>query len=121
MDILVGICPSCGTSFQMEEEGKQGSKQKGEPAECKVLCGNPAAMPTGERLRGDQATKLYTDGNMHEMTRNEYIKTHGIDPEPVMQSVNKWRENQVRLWARQYGSESEVDEWIKRLSRKAQV
>jgi aryl carrier-like protein len=55
---------------------------------------------------------------MHEMTRNEYIKTHGIDPEPVMQSVNKWRENQVRLWARQYGTESEVDEWIKRLSRR---
>ncbi|GEM_PF-344501 len=117
MDPLVGVCPSCGKPFQMEKEGAQ---EEGLP-ECKDLCGNPAAMPTGERLRADQATKLYTDGNMHELTRSEYINTHGIDPEPVMQAVNKWRENQVRIWARQYGAENEVDEWIRRISRKSQV
>jgi hypothetical protein len=112
MDVLIGICPSCGKPFKTEKEG-------GEVVECAELCANPAAMPTGERLRGDQATKVYTDGNMHEMTRSEYIKTHGIDPEPVMQAVNKWREDQVRKWLSSFKSEDEVNEWIRRLSAKA--
>jgi hypothetical protein len=45
-------------------------------------------MPTGERFKTGQATKLYVDGNTNEMTR-EHIMTHGFDPEPVMQAVNK--------------------------------
>lgn len=56
-------------------------------------------MPTGERMMADQVTKLYVYGNMNEMKREEYIKTHGFDPEPVMQAVNKWREEQMEKWA----------------------
>jgi hypothetical protein len=76
-------------------------------------------MPTGTRVMADQATKLYMDRNMHEMKRQDYINTHGFDPEPVMQAVNKWREEQVRMWAASQGkSGEEVDEWIKKLSGK---
>jgi hypothetical protein len=113
MDPIVGVCPSCGKPFKIEEEGGL--------AECKEVCANPTAMPTGTRLMADQATKLYVDGDMHELTRNDYIKTHGIDPEPLMEAVNKWRENQVRVWARQFASEDEVNEWIRRLSKKPKV
>jgi hypothetical protein len=36
-----------------------------------------------------------------------------------MQAVNKWREDQVRIWAMSQGkSADEVDEWIRRLSAK---
>ena len=74
-------------------------------------------MPTGERTLADQATKLYVDGNMNEMKREEYIKTHGLDPEPVMQAVNKWREEQIMQWATSLGkSGEEVDQWIRRLT-----
>jgi hypothetical protein len=74
-------------------------------------------MPTGERFMADQATKLYVDGNMHEMTRDEYIKTHGFDPGPIMDAINKWREEQIRKWAAMQGiSGKEVDEWIRRLT-----
>ncbi len=57
---------------------------------------------------------------MHEMTREEYVKTHGFDPEPVMEAVNKWREEQIRKWAAIQGkSGKEVDEWIRRLTARS--
>jgi hypothetical protein len=65
---------------------------------CEDVCIRPADMPTCERLIADQATKLYVDRNMREMKHQEYIETHGFDPEPVMQAVNMWREGQVRKW-----------------------
>jgi hypothetical protein len=111
---MIGVCPSCGKPFKMEGEGE-------ELPECKEICANPAAMPTGERLMADQATKLYVDSDMHEMTRSEYIKVHGIDPEPVMEAINRWRENQIRQWMRSFKSQDEVDEWIRRLSKKPLV
>jgi hypothetical protein len=65
----------------------------------------------------DQATRLYVDGNMKEMKREEYIKVHGFDPEPVLQAIDKWREEQIRHWAASMGkSGEEVNEWIKRLT-----
>jgi hypothetical protein len=74
-------------------------------------------MPTGVRMMPDQATKMYVDGSMNEMNREQYIKTHGFDPEPVMQAVNKWREEQIKQWAASIGkSGEEVDQWIRRLS-----
>ena len=53
------------------------------------------------------------------MKREDYIKAHGFDPEPVIQAVNKWREEQIMKWAAMQGkSGKEVDEWIKRLTTK---
>ena len=67
----------------------------------------------------DQATKVYVDGSMREMQREEYILRHGFDPEPVLQAVNKWREDQVRKWASSQGkSPDEVEEWIRRITPK---
>ena len=87
---------------------------------CEDVCISPADMPTGERLMPDQATKLYVDGNMREMKRQDYIEIHGFDPEPVMQAINNWREEQVRKWAAFQGkSGEEVNEWIRKLTAKA--
>ena len=111
---MIGVCPNCGKPFQWEQ-GKGGEGW----VYCQDVCIGPDDMPTGARLMADQATKLYVDGKMHELTREEYIKSHGFDPEPVMQAVNKWREDQVRIWAMSQGkSADEVDEWIRRLSAK---
>ena len=110
---MIGVCPGCGKPFKIE------NAESGEVVYCEDVCINPAAMPTGERLMPDQATKLYVDGNMQEMKRQDYIQMHGFDPEPVMQAVNKWREEQVRKWAYSQGkSTDEVEEWIRRLSVK---
>ena len=111
---MIGVCPGCGKPFRIE-------KAKGDEGwvYCEDVCINPADMPTGERLMADQATKLYVDGNMNEMKREVYIKTHGFDPEPVMQAVNKWREEQIMKWATSVGkSGEEVNEWIRRLTAK---
>ena len=82
-------------------------------ASARLIC------PLAQRTMADQATKLYTDGNMNEMKREEYIKTHGFDPEPVMDAVNKWREEQIMQWAASMGkSGDEVDQWIRRISKK---
>ncbi|NTV27109.1 MAG: hypothetical protein HGA93_00255 [Methanothrix sp.] len=111
---MIGVCPGCGKPFRIE-------KAKGDEGWvfCEDVCINPADMPTGERLMADQATKLYVDGNMNEMKREVYIKTHGFDPEPVMQAVNKWREEQIMKWATSAGkSGDEVNEWIRRLTAK---
>jgi hypothetical protein len=106
---MIGVCPSCGKPFQIEQaKGGEGW------AYCGNVCINPADMPTGERMMADQATVLYVDGNMHEMTREDYIKAHGFDPEPVMAAINKWREEQIRIWAEAQGkSEKEIHEWLK--------
>ena len=70
---MIGVCPGCGKPFRIE-------KAKGDEGwvYCEDVCINPADMPTGERLMADQATKLYVDGNMNEMKREVYIKTHGF-------------------------------------------
>ncbi len=106
---MIGVCPGCGKPFRIEQaKGGEGWVY------CEDVCINPADMPTGVRLRADQATKLYVDGNMHEMTREEYIKAHGFDPEPVMEAVNSWRADQIRDWViSQGGSEKDLDDWLK--------
>jgi hypothetical protein len=110
---MIGVCPGCGKPFKIEQA------VGGEVVYCEDVCINSADMPTGERMMADQATKLYVDGNMREMKRQDYIKMHGFDPEPVMQAVNKWREGQVRKWAISLGkSPDEVDEWIRKLNIK---
>jgi len=106
---MIGACPGCGKPFRIEQ-----AKEDEGLVYCEDICISQADMPTGERLMADQATKIYVDGNMHEMTREEYIKTHGFDPEPVLQAVNKWREDQIKKWAVSQGkSEEEVHEWLK--------
>jgi hypothetical protein len=78
---MIGVCPNCGKPFRIEEgEGGEGWKY------CAEVCIAPAALPTGERLQADQATIKYTDGNMNELSRSEYIKLHGIDPHAHMGS-----------------------------------
>jgi len=90
---LIGVCPSCGKPFRVEEEkGGEGWSY------CSEVCILPTAMPTGEVLLADQATKKYTDGNMHELSRDEYMKLHGFDPMPVWDAIKSWREEQIRKW-----------------------
>jgi hypothetical protein len=109
---MIGVCPGCGKPFRVEQ-AKSGEGL----VYCEDVCISPADMPTGVRMMPDQATKLYVDGNMNEMKREEYIKTHGFDPEPVMQAVSKWREEQIMHWAASLGkSGEEVDQWIRRLT-----
>ncbi|MDD1751070.1 MAG: hypothetical protein LUO89_14495 [Methanothrix sp.] len=111
MKRMIGVCPGCGKPFKIEQA------VSGEIVYCEDVCINPADMPTGERMMPDQATKLYVDGNMREMKRQDYIKMHGFDPEPVMQAVNKWREGQARKWAISQGkSPEEVDEWMRKVA-----
>lgn len=111
---MIGVCPGCGKPFRIEQ-----SKSGEGLVYCEDVCVIPADMPTGVRMMADQATKLYVDGNMNEMKREQYIKKHGIDPEPVMQAVNKWRDEQIMQWAASTGkSGEEVDQWIRRLSTK---
>lgn len=35
---------------------------------------------------------------MNEYTREDYIKTHGIDPLPIWRVIEKWREEQIDKW-----------------------
>lgn len=111
---MIGVCPGCGKPFTIQQaEGGEGWVY------CEDVCINPADMPVGERLLADQATKVYVDRNMRELKREQYVKEHGFDPQPVMDAVNKWREEQVRMWAASKGgSEEEVDAWIRRISAK---
>jgi hypothetical protein len=90
---VIGVCPNCGKPFRIEEgEGGEGWRY------CAEVCIAPAALPTGERLQADQATIKYTDGNMNELSRSEYLKLHGIDPMPVLDAVKAWREEQMERW-----------------------
>jgi hypothetical protein len=37
----------------------------------------------------DQAKLLFVDSNMHESTREDYIKKHGIDPLPIWRAIDE--------------------------------
>lgn len=90
---MVGVCPNCGKPFRIEATGGGGEWKY-----CADVCINPAAIPAGARLMPDQATLRYVDGNMHEYMRDEYIKVHGIDPEPIWKAIQKYREEQIKKW-----------------------
>jgi hypothetical protein len=92
---MIGVCPNCGKPFKIESTG--GGE---EWSYCAEVCVNPAAIPTGARLQADQATYHYVDGNMNEFKRDEYIKAHGIDPLPIWEAIEKWREEQIRKWTK---------------------
>ena len=82
-ETLIGICPSCGKPFKIESKGGE------EESYCSEICSNPAAIPKGVRLLPDQARLIFTDTDMHEYTREEYIKNHGIDPLPIWRAIEK--------------------------------
>jgi len=63
---------------------------------CTEIYANPATIPTGTRVMADQAKLLFVDGNMHEYTREDYIKNNGIDPLPIWRAIEKWREEQLK-------------------------
>jgi hypothetical protein len=65
---------------------------------CAEICANPATIPTGTRVMVDQSKLLFVDGNMHEYTREDYIKNNGIDPLPIWKAIEKWREEQMEKW-----------------------
>ena len=44
----------------------------------------------------DQAKLFFVDRNMHEYTREDYIKNNGIDPLPIWRAIEKWREQQIK-------------------------
>ena len=90
---MVGVCPYCGRPFRIEpRSGGEGW------AFCGEVCVNPVAIPTGARLQADQATMKFVDGNMMELTREEYQKRHGFDPLPIWKAIEKWREEQIQKW-----------------------
>jgi hypothetical protein len=73
----------------MEETG---TKEEGyNLLNCEELCENPEAIPKGARQMADGARLLFTDSDMHEYTREEYIKNHGIDPLPIWRAIEKSR------------------------------
>ncbi len=39
----------------------------------------------------DDIGLIFTDGDMHEYTREDYIKNHGIDPLPIWRAIEKER------------------------------
>jgi hypothetical protein len=92
---MIGVCPNCGKPFKIHSTG--GGE---EWSYCADVCVNPAAIPTGARLQADQATYHYIDGNMNEFKRDEYIKVHGIDPLPIWEAIEKWREEKIKNWTK---------------------
>ena len=88
-ETLIAICPSCGKPLRMEQTE---TKEEGyNILNCEELCANPKAIPTGARQMPDGARLLFTDSDMHEYTREEYIKNHGIDPEPIWRAIQNSR------------------------------
>ena len=87
---IIGICPSCGKPLEI---GQRGGEE--DFFHCTEICANPAMIPTGTRVMSDQAKLLFVDGNMHEYTREDYIKNNGIDPLPIWRAIEKWREEQI--------------------------
>ena len=87
-EILVGLCPSCGKPLKIEPGVKEGEDIS---VHCEELCSNPAAIPRGARIMADEARLIFTDGDMHEYTREDYIKNHGIDPLPIWRAIEKAR------------------------------
>ena len=89
---MIGICPSCGKPLKTEQICGE------DFLHCAEICANPAMIPTGTRVMADQAKLLFVDGNMHEYTREDYIKNNGIDPLPIWKAIEKWREEQMEKW-----------------------
>ena len=87
---FIGVCPSCGKLLKMENKE---AKEEGEEISlhCEELSLNPVAIPRGARVLGDDIRLLFTDGDMHEYTREEYIKNHGVDPLPIWRAIEKER------------------------------
>jgi len=88
---MYAVCPNCGKPMRIEKA----EEEEGWTV-CSEVCYDTSSLPMDMRMLPDQATKVCTDGSMHELTRQEYIKTHGFDPEPVMEAVDRWREDQIR-------------------------
>jgi len=87
---MIGICPSCGKPLKIKQtSGEEDFLHFAE------ICANPAMIPTGTKVMADQAKLLFVDGNMHEYTREDYIKNNGIDPLPIWRAIEKWREEQI--------------------------
>ena len=87
-ETLVGLCPSCGKPLKIES----GVKGEGDiSVHCEELCSNPVAIPRGARIMKDDIGLIFTDGDMHEYTREDYIKNHGIDPLPIWRAIEKER------------------------------
>jgi hypothetical protein len=88
-EAVIGLCPSCGKPLKIE---RTGAKEKEEiSVHCEELCSNPAAIPRGARVMKDDISLIFTDGDLHEYTREDYIKTHGIDPLPIWRAIEKER------------------------------
>ena len=86
----IGVCPSCGKPLKVEQtSGEEDFLRFSE------ICVNPAIIPTGTKVTADHAELLFIDGNMHEYTRDDYIKNNGIDPLPIWKAIEKWREEQL--------------------------
>ncbi len=88
-ETLIGLCPSCGKPLKIEQKGTREECEVS--VNCEELCTNPAAIPRGARIMPDEARLIFTDGDMHEYTREEYIKNHGIDPLPIWKAIEKSR------------------------------
>jgi hypothetical protein len=88
-EALIGLCPSCGKPLKIE---RTGGTEKGEiSVHCEEFCSNSAAIPSGARIMKDDIGLIFTDGDMHEYTREDYIKNHGIDPLPIWRAIEKER------------------------------
>ena len=86
---MVGLCPSCGKPLKIERTC--GKEEEEISVHCEELCSNPAAIPRGARVKKDDISLIFTDGDMHEYTREEYIKNHGIDPLPLWRAIENER------------------------------
>jgi hypothetical protein len=88
-EALIGICPSCGKPLKIEHKGTK--EEEKISVHCENLCSNTAAIPRGARIMKDDIGLIFTDGDMHEYTREDYIKNHGIDPLPIWRAIEKER------------------------------
>jgi len=88
-ETLIGLCPSCGKPLKIEHKGT--SEEREVSVHCEELCSNQAAIPRGARIMPDEAGLIFTDGNLHEYTREDYIKNHGVDPLPIWRAIEKER------------------------------
>lgn len=75
----VVICPSCGQLGIVDEESDDWLA-------CLPLPADTAAIPAGMISLVTGVAK-YVDGNGQQLSREEYIKLHGIDPAPVWEKI----------------------------------
>jgi len=71
---MYAVCPTCGQPMRIEKA----EEEEGWTV-CSEVCYDTSSLPMDMRMLPDQATKVCTDGSTHELTRQEYIKTHGFD------------------------------------------